>query len=185
MQEQKIYTAEEIIKIGTEIGIQTAIDYIRKEKEDRRKGRFDRRLRNTKILLREYKKLVIHSNDAVFKNKNTPSAVEILDDIDSHEYTDELYIESIKASTERTRVIVEHIKKMMKIFKYLCYKTKKPETQRRYDIVYDMYISGKDATAEELSAKYSLQVSTIYRDMNIAIEGLTSLVFGIDGLKIF
>jgi TatD DNase family protein len=61
--EQK-YTMDEVIKMGTEIGINVALEHMKKEREERKKGRYDRRLRNTKLLLREFRKLFIHSRDA-------------------------------------------------------------------------------------------------------------------------
>jgi hypothetical protein len=183
--EEKTYSMDEVIKIGTEIGIQTGMEYIRKEKEQRRQNRHDRRLRNTKLLLREYRKLCIHCRDSVDSIKSTESAIDVLDELDSFEYSDDLYIESIRRSKERTEIIIEHIKKMMSIFKYMCHKSKRPEEVRRYNIIYKIYISSEEATVESLSAEYNINNRTIYKDIDNAIETLTALVFGIDGLKTF
>jgi hypothetical protein len=185
MSEDKTYTVDEVIKMGTEIGVQTGMEYIRKEKENRRLNRLDRRLRNTKMLLREYKKLCIHSRDAVDKNQCKEIVIDILDELDSFEYSDDLYIESIKRSKERTAIIVEHIKKMMQIYKYMSTKSRKPEELRRYNIILKMYMKSPEATVEELSAEYHIDTRSIYRDIEKAVETLASLIFGIDGLKVY
>lgn len=177
-------SVNEVIEMATNIGVKAGLEFIQQEKNRRKKNRYDRRLRNTKLLLREYRKLCLHSKDAVSSWKQL-TAIDVLDNLDEHEYDEDLYIESIKTSKERTRVIVEHIRKMMRIFRYMSYKSKKPEDRRRFEIINSMYISSVEMTAEELSAKNSVDTSTIYRDVNMAVEDLASLVFGIDGLKIF
>lgn len=183
--EERVYTIDEVISMGTEIGIKVALEQIKKEREDRKKGRYDRRLRNTKLLLREFRKLFIHSRDAVYASKDRLNPIDILDELDSFEYEDDLYIESIKKSKERTAIIVEHVKKMMSIYKYMCSKSKRPEDLRRYNIIRKLYIDSPEATVEELSAEYCIDVRSVYKDIDKALETLTALVFGIDGLKIF
>jgi hypothetical protein len=182
---EKTYSMDEVIKLGTEIGIQTGMEYIRKEKEKRRLSRHDRRLRNTKLLLREYRKLYIHCRDSIEKGKTTINAVDILDELDVFEYSDDLYIESIKKSKERTAVIIEHIKKMMSIYRYMSNKSKKPEELRRYNIICKMYTSSVEATVEELSAEFHIDNRTVYKDVDKAVETLAALIFGIDGLKVY
>jgi uncharacterized protein with FMN-binding domain len=184
MSGEKVYSLDEVIKMGTEIGVKIAIDYLHKEKDQRRKSRYDRRLRNTKLLLKEYRKLAIHSKDAICSGRKV-NAIDLLDELDGFEYDDQLYIESIKSSKERTKIIVEHIQKMIRIFKFISYKSKKPENARRYEVIYDMYISGKEATVDELSTRFCVESRSIYRDVDIAVEDLATLIFGIDGLKIF
>jgi hypothetical protein len=185
MDEDRKYTMDEVIKMGTEIGIREGIEYIRKEREARKNNRYDRRLRNTRLLLKEFRKLYIHSRDAICSSKTKLSAVDILDELDGFEYSDELYIESIKTSKERTSIIIDHVKKMMSIYKYMCQHSKRPDEVRRYNIIRKLYIDSPEATVEELSAEFNIDERSVYRDVDKAMETLTALVFGIDGLKIF
>jgi hypothetical protein len=60
---------EKIIEIGTQVGVKTALETLKKERDEKRKSRYDRRLRNTRLLLREYRKLMIHREESVKSNK--------------------------------------------------------------------------------------------------------------------
>lgn len=57
--------------------------------------------------------------------------------------------------------------------------------KRRYKIIKDLYISKKPMKIDEISKKYSVSKVTVYEDIKIAKERLSSLFFGIDGLRIF
>lgn len=181
---EKKYTVDEIIKIGTEVGIKAGMEYIRKEKEQRKKGRYDRRLRNTKLLLREYRTLKIHSKDAVY-SLGGAKAIDILDELDSFEYDDNLYIESIKKSKERTAVIISHVNQMMNIFKQLCENSKNIEDARKYKVIHSQFIAEEEITVEELAQQLNVHPRTVYKDIDNAVKTISSLMFGIDGLKMF
>ena len=51
-----------------------------------------------------------------------------------------------------------------------------------------MYITETDKTAGEIAAdladKYYMDVRSIYRDVNAAIDVMTALIFGIDGVQV-
>ena len=46
-----------------------------------------------------------------------------------------------------------------------------------------MYISDDKLSRKELADKWSIDKSTTYNDEKIAIERLSALIFGIDGLN--
>ena len=58
---------------------------------------------------------------------------------------------------------------------------------RRLDVLKSMYITETDKTAGEIAAdladKYYMDVRSIYRDVNAAIDVMTALIFGIDGVQ--
>ena len=108
-----------LVQIGTEIGTQTALDRMKREKQERMTQRFFRRLRNTKLLLREYRKLKAFTENAVYK-KPKESAIQILEEVDSFEYEDELFVDAIKKSKDRTVIIIDHIDQMLDVYKTIC-----------------------------------------------------------------
>ena len=57
--------------------------------------------------------------------------------------------------------------------------------KRRYKIIKALYISKTPMTIAEISKKFSVSKVTVYEDIKIAKERLSSLFFGIDGLKFF
>ena len=172
-----------LVQIGTEIGTQTALDRMKREKQERMTQRFFRRLRNTKLLLREYRKLKAFTENAVYK-KPKESAIQILEEVDSFEYEDELFVDAIKKSKDRTVIIIDHIDQMLDVYKTIC--DRKDEHKRKYHILKNYYLAPEEEkkTVEELAKELFVGRQTIYNDMDDAARYLTSLIFGVDGLKL-
>ena len=175
------------IEKGVAAGVKAATDRI----EEERKGRYDRRLHNTRLLLKNYRVLKHHALDAVHTGARaneviSENAVDILDDLESmgfRKVDDRLYIESIKRSQQRTRIIIEHIDEMLRYWRIDCEQSGREEALRRYRIVVDTYISDDQMTAEELAQREHIEKRTVYKDIKAAMRPLSALIFGIDGIK--
>lgn len=179
------------IEKGVAAGVKAATDRIEEERKKERKGRYDRRLHNTRLLLKNYRVLKHHALDAVHTGARaneviSENAVDILDDLESmgfRKVDDRLYIESIKRSQQRTRIIIEHIDKMLRYWRIDCEQSGREEALRRYRIVVDTYISDDQMTAEELAQREHIEKRTVYKDIKAAMRPLSALIFGIDGIK--
>ncbi|MNW63466.1 hypothetical protein D3C74_416790 [compost metagenome] len=114
------------------------------------------------------------------------SELEELRDPNSFEFLDidDLAIEAIIKNKERTAAMVRYIDSMLEIYQILSEKSKKPEDLRRFKILQGLYISEKERTVEELSECHKIDKRTAYRDINKACEALSSLIFGVDGLRL-
>ncbi len=179
------------IEKGVAAGVKAATDRIEEERKKERKGRYDRRLHNTRLLLKNYRVLKHHALDAVHTGARaneviSENAVDILDDLESmgfRKVDDRLYIESIKRSQQRTRIIIEHIDEMLRYWRIDCEQSGKDEALRRYRIIYDTYVSDTQMTAEELAQREHIEKRTVYKDIKAAMRPLSALIFGIDGIK--
>lgn len=179
------------IEKGVAAGVKAATDRIEEERKKERKGRYDRRLHNTRLLLKNYRVLKHHALDAVHTGARaneviSENAVDILDDLESmgfRKVDDRLYIESIKRSQQRTRIIIEHIDEMLRYWRIDCEQSGREEALRRYRIVVDTYISDDQMTAEELAQREHIEKRTVYKDIKAAVRPLSALIFGIDGIK--
>ena len=179
------------IEKGVAAGVKAATDRIEEERKKERKGRYDRRLHNTRLLLKNYRVLKHHALDAVHTGARaneviSENAVDILDDLESmgfRKVDDRLYIESIKRSQQRTRIIIEHIDEMLRYWRIDCEQSGREEALRRYRIVVDTYISDDQMTAEELAQREHIEKRTVYKDIKAAMRPLSALIFGIDGIK--
>lgn len=180
-----------VIEKGVAAGVKAATDRIEEERKKERKGRYDRRLHNTRLLLKNYRVLKHHALDAVHTGARaneviSENAVDILDDLESmgfRKVDDRLYIESIKRSQQRTRIIIEHIDEMLRYWRIDCEQSGREEALRRYRIVVDTYISDDQMTAEELAQREHIEKRTVYKDIKAAMRPLSALIFGIDGIK--
>ena len=168
----------------TEIAAKEAIKIFEQEKKKEYNLRADRRLRNTKLLLRNYHMLKKHAENSVFgRTQMEESAIDILESMMSI-YDNEVIIESIKRSATRTAVIVSHIETMFGLYEAYCDNAPNREIEtRRYEVVWDMYMAEKPLKAKEVAEKQNMSKDNVYADLRAAVERLTALIFGVDGLK--
>ena len=169
-------------------GVKAAADRMEEERRKARKGRYDRRLHNTRLLMKNYRALKHHALGAVHtgaqaNEKIEENAVDILEELDDERVDDRLYIESIKRSKQRTRIIIEHIDEMLRYWKIDCEQSGKEEALRRYRIVFATYIGDDQIAAEDLARREHIEKRTVYKDIKAAMRPLSALIFGIDGIK--
>ncbi len=157
---------------------QVALEYLDKEKQRRQKVKRDQRLRNTKLLLKNYRSFVAHCEELQDKMTAIQEA-ETLNELHSEEYA----IESISRSKKRTMVMTRFIQQMVEVYGRMCEASGSPEDGRRHKIIYALYISEEKKTVEELAEFHKVEVRTIYNDINNAAKTLSILVFGVDGLQ--
>lgn len=174
------------VQRGTEAGIKAAMDYLTEERKQLKKGRYDRRLRNTRLLLKNYRSFRNYAKNAVYKaSQLKENAVDILDGLDDYSFDDSLYIESIKKSQQRTLIILNHINEMLRYYKIDCEQSGKDEEQRRCRIIMAYYINEQRKSAEQIAEEEHIEKRTLYKDINIALKPLSALIFGIDSMKLY
>ena len=174
---------EEFLNKAAEAGAKVGIEKYNNELKTAQKKRADKRLHNTKLLLRNYRALKLNSENSIFSRMQMEeSAADILESMMGI-YNDQIIVESIKNSATRTAIILTHVETMIGAYQVLCEKSDNEIDNRRYDIIYQLYISDDKLTRKELAEKWSIDKSTTYNDEKIAIERLSALIFGIDGLN--
>ncbi len=176
---------KDIYEKAAAIGANEALKTFRQEQKKEYSSRADRRLRNTKLLLRNYRMLKEHAENSVFgRTQMEESALDILESMMSM-YDNEIIIESIKRSATRTAVIVSHIETMFDLYAAYCDKSPNRDIEmRRYEVLWDMYMAEDTLSAKEAAEKQHVSKDTIYTDIRMATEKLTALIFGVDGLNV-
>lgn len=183
-----VLSEEELRKIyenAAAIGAKEALRIFEQERKKEYNGRADRRLRNTKLLLRNYHMLKEHAENSVFgRTQMKESALDILESMMSI-YNDEVIIQSIKNSATRTAIIVSHIETMFGLYYSYCERSTNREIDmRRYQVVWDMYMAEDTLSAKEVADKQNISKESVYSDLKVGIERLTALIFGVDGLNV-
>jgi len=182
--EEKNITYEEAIKIG----IREGIKYVKEQEYNKTTKRYDRRLRNTRLLLKHYRTLKAHNRivDNSTDKINDDNAIDVLDDIESID-DEEQYVQALGRTRMRTLIIIGHINKVLKYYENIC-NADGSIRQRKYKIIQTMYIDPvKDdiiPTYEEISEIFGVNIRTIGRDVQDAVKDLSILFFGIDGIKL-
>ena len=176
---------KDIYEKAAAIGAKEALKTFNQERKKEYSGRADRRLRNTKLLLRNYHMLKEHAEKSVFgRTQMEESAMDILESMMSM-YNNEVIIEIIKRSATRTAVIVSHIDTMFGLYAAYCDQAQNRDIEmRRYEVVWDMYMADEILSAKEIAEKQHMSKDNVYADIRVAIERLTALIFGVDGLNV-
>lgn len=176
---------KDIYEKAATIGAKEALKTFEQEQKKEYSGRADRRLRNTKLLLRNYHMLKEHAENSVFgRTQMEESALDILESMMSM-YDNEVIIESIKRSATRTAVIVSHIETMFGLYYAYCDKSLNRDIDmRRYTVLWDMYMDEEELSVKEIAEKQHMSKDNVYKDLRVATEKLTALIFGVDGLKV-
>lgn len=177
-KKQSAALSAKILEEVTRTAVQTAFDYLEKEKQKQQKAKRDRRLRNTKLLLRNYRSFKLHCGDVKAELEKVVDP-NVLNDLDA----DELAVESINRSKERTLAMVKFIDQMLEVYRIICERTDRPEEIRRYKTIHMMYIADEKYTAEQIATCHKIDVRTVYRDVNDASKALSALIFGVDGIR--
>ncbi|MCD7810560.1 MAG: hypothetical protein LUG91_01730 [Ruminococcus sp.] len=172
---------------GAEIGASAAVKAVERERKKFRNTQRDKRFHNTKLLLRHYRALNEHYKNAVFDVKTAEGSSEDFADImqamNSTMSDEELYIESIKQSCIRTKVIMAHVNKMLDIYRIMCEQSNRMEDKRHWRILSALYLMENGASAAEMAEREHIDKRTVYKDIDVCIDDLTTLFFGIGGIE--
>ena len=174
---------EKLFKLAAEIGAQTGIKEWHKQREISSQERRTKRLRNTKLLVKNYRMFKSHCANAVYEaSQITESHTEIIDLMWDPYSSHKSPLKSIKNSVMRTQVIMAHIDEMLAIYKIMCDNSAKDEDKRRYRILTAMYINDNIITVDKISENENIDKRTAYKDIDVACEKISALIFGADFL---
>lgn len=180
-------TQEEIVKIAAAVGVKVAQKYIEDRKQEllEQQKNADRRLHNTQLLLKNYRKIkVVAMQSNVRIEEAEETAFDIISMMSDRDFQKaEATVYSIERSVMRTAIIYNHINRMVETYKIWCERSGKDENLRHCRVLFAMYLNDKEQTVDEIAAQEGIVRQTVYRDLKIATEHLSALIFGIDSIK--
>lgn len=177
---------EKLVAEGVARGIKQGLEQARNEQKLKEKITYDIKFKNTRLLLKNYRKFVSFCEQATVSEKELESATveEILDKLYCTAYDEVTIVQSILASKKRTEIILTHIKKIINFYILDADNSNNDEKYRRAHILEDLYIKGKKQPAMSvLSERYHISERQVHRDKNIALEEIAVFMFGIDGIR--
>lgn len=171
-----------VAKLAAEIASKTALDVYTKQKEKEKKHRKDRRLRDTKRLMRSYREIKIHAGDAI------ASLAEVVNE--DYEFfkclmedSDTIDVGAIVRSKARSAIMLTHIDAMLQAYEVICFNSKKPEDQRRFRVLEAMYLKDEPVPVKDIAEVENIDVRTVYKDLDAACEKMSALLFGIQWIE--
>lgn len=178
---------EAIVRLASETAVESYRKDLERQQEQDGKARRERHHRvvnSAKMLLKNYRRFKKMTVSSVYgKDTSTnETLVELLELMQGIYRSGELEVVSIKDRVARTELMIEHIDAMLEVYKKDC--NRSPEGQRRYRVIYWMYLSEDESkTAEDIAEMENVVVRTVFRDIKTAYEELAVLFFGIDGVR--
>ena len=175
-------TNDGLIRMAAEVGSKAAIEAYTKQKENEKRRRTDRRLRDTKRLLRNYREIKIHAGDAIaslgeIENEDYDFFCNLLEDGDS------INVSAIIRSKAKSAIMLTHIDAMLQAYETICYTAKKLEEQRRYRVLEAMYLADESTPVSEIAERENIDTRTVYKDLDAACEKMSALLFGIQWIE--
>lgn len=168
---------QEIIETASRI----AIELYNKEDERRKKAAKNKRLHNTELLMKNYRKFVIHSESAIYDASQVDDDLDLdtlLDIMDCGGASKAPSVRSVQESVAKTRLLIHHVDTMLGCFEEVCRKSKKPEDARKLRVIQGLYLIDEPKTPQEIADEEQVDPSTIYRDKREALRQLSALIFG-------
>jgi len=171
---------EQQLRAAGKAGAAAALERWEQLEAERRRAEHDKRLQNIKILLSNYHKFKAMAENAVYSAEQADELVDILLLMYDPTNKADAIVESIKRSALRTNLIVAHIQAMIASYRNMVYNSCGEVAQRRFETMYDRYIAEPMLTVDELMGKYAIEQRTVYDDLDIAVDNLASIMFGVD-----
>ena len=185
-ESQFLNLLEQIVTDGVARGIKKGIEQAKNEERLREKITYDTRIKNTRLLLKNYRSFVKACKQATFTEKELETATveEVIDKLFCQSYDEVTVVQSILTSKKRTEIILTHIERIINFYIFESEQSKNDEKIRKAHILNDLYVEGKyKPKINAMSEKYHISERQIRRDANSAIEEIAVLMFGIDGIR--
>lgn len=185
-ESQFLNLLEQIVTDGVARGIKKGIEQAKNEERLREKITYDTSIKNTRLLLKNYRSFVKACKQATFTEKELETATveEVLDKLFCQSYDEVTVVQSILTSKKRTEIILTHIERIINFYIFESEQSKNDEKIRKAHILNDLYVEGKyKPKINAMSEKYHISERQIRRDANSAIEEIAVLMFGIDGIR--
>ena len=160
---------DKLIKQIVDIATETTAKILAAQKEVENRTLIDRRLRNTKLLLKNFRHLKAHANSIRVELDELDELL-ILDSED----LDEIEVESIKKSKRKTLIMLAFISHMLELYRTI--------NEKRHMIVACLYIADEKTSVEELANYYKCTTRAIYKELRIAVSEISALFFGVDSI---
>lgn len=171
---------------GAEVGAKAAVKAVERERRAYRKKQYDWKYQNTKLLLRNYRRLNAYYENAIFSIEDAAEADVSFEDIMrsmGRPADEEIFVESIQKNYLATRIIMTHVNKMLDCYEIMCERSNRQDDKRHWRVLEGLYLSENYTTAEQIAKQEHIDKRTVYKDIDVCAADLTALFFGVGGIE--
>lgn len=167
---------ENQLKLITKIASEEAIKSYKEDERKREASKQDYRLHNIKLLLKNYRALVLHCEELKddLEEFNDMSIQEL--DIETISVES---IESIKRSKRKSISMVYFIQGKMEAYKRSCSENE----LKYYQVLEKRYLSSNKYTIAQIAELENIDERTVHRYLKKAIEDLPVIFFGVSAIS--
>ncbi|GEN86941.1 hypothetical protein [Oceanobacillus sojae] len=167
---------DEQLKLITEVVSEQAIKTYKEDMEKREITKQDYRLHNIKLLLKNYRALVLHCEELMdeLEEFNETSIQEL--DIETISLES---IESIKRSKRKSISMVYFIQGKMEAYRRSCNENE----LKYYQVLEKRYLSKQKYTISQIAELENIDERTVHRYLKKAIEDLPVIFFGVSAIS--
>ncbi|WP_313627470.1 hypothetical protein [Enterococcus italicus] len=140
--------------------------------KDKKKEREDWKLRNTNLLLKNYRMLKKHCEGII------PTLSQFEETIFD---PDELNLETLMKYKARTKEMIDYFDIMFSSYNQYCH-NQGTSAERRFDVINKIYVTNPSFSKSQMAGIYDVDDRTIQRDIKRAGQELSVFLFGIDSL---
>ena len=162
-------------------GMRISSEMFNRQMEEQRAKAKDFRMKNTRLLVKKYRWLKSYAGNAVSELTQLLSEEELIflesmgmDNLESRK------VESIKDRMVFTQTVLGHIDTMLELYKNKCLNSERDEVRRRWRVLEAMYLTDNVANPDDVADAEHINTRTVFKDLNVAIQDLSGLFFGID-----
>lgn len=167
--------SEKQIELISQFAVQAALSHLEKQNKKIEQTKHDRRLHNIRLLLSNYRGLVLHCEDIV-EDLSTFQSMSI-QDLDISTISLES-IESIKKSKEKSLTMVWYIRSKMDAYKNSCTQ----DDLRYFRVLEKKYLTPVKWSIKQIAESESIDKATVYRYLDKVIADLPVVFFGVDAI---
>ena len=171
---------------GADVGAKAAVKAVERERKAYRKKQYDWKYQNTKLLLRNYRRLNAYYENAIFSIEDAEEADESFEDTMRNmgrPADEEIFVESIQKNYLATRIIMTHVNKMLDCYEIMCERSNRQDDKRHWRVLEGLYLSENYTTAEQIAKQEHIDKRTVYKDIDVCAADLAALFFGVGGIE--
>ena len=171
---------------GADVGAKAAVKAVERERKAYRKKQYDWKYQNTKLLLRNYRRLNAYYENAIFSIEDAEEADESFEDIMRNmgrPADEEIFVESIQKNYLATRIIMTHVNKMLDCYEIMCERSNRQDDKKHWRVLEGLYLSENYTMAEQIAKQEHIDKRTVYKDIDVCAADLTALFFGVGGIE--
>ncbi|EEO6560710.1 hypothetical protein G5736_002246 [Listeria monocytogenes] len=152
--------------------VKTVKEVNRDEVDDKQRERKNWKLRNVKLLLKNYRLLKSYCNDVT-------DQIDVIESILEEIGRESLILHSINDNKLKTQAMMKHVDNVLNVYRDNCERGN-AEDKRRWKLLYSFYINEYQISNVKIYEKYNISKAQFYKELTKAHETIMVLMFGID-----